>query len=69
MKEACCGLGNLNAQFPCTPISKICSNRQDHIFWDSFHPAEAATRIIVDRLFSGSSEYTSPINMEQLLAV
>ncbi|KAK7259773.1 hypothetical protein RIF29_25387 [Crotalaria pallida] len=69
VKAACCGLGKLNAQLPCLPISSICSNRQDHVFWDPFHPTEAAARIIVDRIFNGSSKYTFPINMRQLLAI
>ncbi|CAL5202207.1 unnamed protein product [Lathyrus oleraceus] len=69
VKGACCGLGELNAQFLCTPISIICANRQDHIFWDQVHPTEAATRIIVDKLYNGLSKYTHPINMEQLLAL
>ncbi|KAE9598474.1 hypothetical protein Lal_00027047 [Lupinus albus] len=69
VKAACCGLGKLNAEVPCLPISNICSNRQDHVFWDPFHPTEAAARIFVDRIFNGSPKYSSPINMRQLLAV
>jgi hypothetical protein len=69
VKDACCGLGMLNAQFLCTPISGVCSNRQDHIFWDQFHPTEAASRTIVDKLYNGPSKYTSPVNLEQLLAL
>ncbi|RDX97103.1 GDSL esterase/lipase, partial [Mucuna pruriens] len=69
VKGACCGLGELNAQVPCLPISSICSNRQDHVFWDGFHPTEAAVRIFVDEIFYGPSKYISPINMDQLLAI
>ncbi|KAJ1441349.1 SGNH hydrolase superfamily [Sesbania bispinosa] len=69
VKGACCGIGKLNAEVPCLPISSFCYNRKDHIFWDAYHPSEAATRILVDRLYSGPSKYTSPINMEQLLAL
>ncbi|XP_014523898.1 GDSL esterase/lipase At5g55050 [Vigna radiata var. radiata] len=69
VKGACCGLGELNAQIPCLPISSICSNRQDHVFWDAFHPTEAASRIFVDEIFKGPSKFISPINMEQLLAI
>ncbi|XP_061340939.1 GDSL esterase/lipase At5g55050-like isoform X2 [Gastrolobium bilobum] len=67
VKAACCGLGELNAQVPCLPISNLCSNRQDHIFWDSYHPTEAATRVFVDEIFNGPSKYASPINMAQIL--
>ncbi|KAK7300057.1 hypothetical protein RJT34_10889 [Clitoria ternatea] len=67
VKAACCGLGELNARAPCLPLSNLCSNRQDHIFWDQFHPTEAASRIFTDEIFDGSSGYTSPINMRQLV--
>ncbi|GAU40017.1 hypothetical protein TSUD_258100 [Trifolium subterraneum] len=68
VKGACCGLGELNARAPCLPVSNLCPNRQDHVFWDQFHPTEAASRIFVDKIFDGSSTYTSPINMRQLVA-
>jgi len=68
VEAACCGLGELNARAPCLPVSHLCPNRQDHIFWDQFHPTEAASRIFVDKIFDGSSTYTSPINMRQLVA-
>ncbi|XP_057747013.1 GDSL esterase/lipase At5g55050-like [Arachis stenosperma] len=68
IKTACCGIGKLNAELPCLPISIVCSNRQDYLFWDPVHPTEAATRIFVDRLFDGPSKYASPITMRQLVA-
>ncbi|XP_020210184.1 GDSL esterase/lipase At5g55050 [Cajanus cajan] len=67
VKGACCGVGELNARATCLPLSNLCPNRQDHLFFDQFHPTEAASRILVDRLFNGSSSYTSPINMRQLI--
>ncbi|CAK8538826.1 unnamed protein product [Lathyrus sativus] len=68
VKAACCGLGELNARAPCLPVSKLCPTRQDHVFWDQYHPTEAASQIFVDRIFDGPSTYTSPINMRQLVA-
>ncbi|TKY57309.1 GDSL esterase/lipase [Spatholobus suberectus] len=68
VKAACCGLGELNARAPCLPLSNLCPNRQDHIFFDQFHPTEAASSILVNRIFDGPSSYTSPINMRQLVA-
>ena len=67
MKAACCGLGELNARGLCLPLSNLCSNRQGYIFWDLFHPTEASSRILVERMFDGPSSYTSPINMRQLV--
>ncbi|KAJ6861425.1 hypothetical protein NC651_037493 [Populus alba x Populus x berolinensis] len=26
----------------CLPNSKLCSNRKDYVFWDAFHPSDAA---------------------------
>ncbi|KAK9268951.1 hypothetical protein L1049_000717 [Liquidambar formosana] len=69
VKAACCGLGNLNAKVACLPISNYCSNRRDHLFWDLFHPTEAAASIFADNLFDGPKQYASPINVKQLVAV
>ncbi|KAF3949487.1 hypothetical protein CMV_024648 [Castanea mollissima] len=69
VKAACCGLGNLNAKVACLPIAKYCSNRRDHVFWDLYHPTEAAHRILLDDIFEGSSQYTFPMNVKQLIAV
>lgn len=68
VKAACCGLGNLNADFPCLPISTYCSNRKDHVFWDLYHPTEAAASIVVQNIFNGTQEYTFPVNLRQLVA-
>ncbi|OVA07810.1 Lipase [Macleaya cordata] len=69
VKAACCGLGNLNARVPCLPIAKYCQNRNDHIFWDLYHPTEAAARIFADTIFDGSQQYMYPINVRQLVAI
>lgn len=69
VKAACCGLGELRAKIPCLLVSNFCSNREDHIFWDQYHPTQAASRIFVDRIFNGPSKYTFPITMRQLLSV
>ncbi|EYU27351.1 hypothetical protein ABFS82_13G167500 [Erythranthe guttata] len=68
-KAACCGLGRLRAKIPCTPLSQYCSNRSAHLFWDIYHPTEAAARIFIDMLFAGSPDYVSPITLKQLIAV
>jgi phospholipase/lecithinase/hemolysin len=67
VRSACCGIGNLKADFPCVPISSYCSNRSDHLFWDLYHPTEKAARIFVDTIFSGSKELVTPINLKQLV--
>ncbi|KAE8125526.1 hypothetical protein FH972_020321 [Carpinus fangiana] len=69
VKAACCGLGDLNAKVACLPIATYCSNRRDHVFWDLYHPTEAAHSIIADQIFDGPSQYTFPLNVRQLIAV
>jgi phospholipase/lecithinase/hemolysin len=36
----------------CLPNSKLCSNRKDYVFWDAFHPSDAANAILAEKLFS-----------------
>ncbi|KAK3423984.1 hypothetical protein EUGRSUZ_F00745 [Eucalyptus grandis] len=69
VKTACCGLGDLRAQIPCLPISQLCSNRRDHVFWDLVHPTEATDRMLIDIVFRGSPQYTYPMGVQQLAAV
>ncbi|KAH0459090.1 hypothetical protein IEQ34_011904 [Dendrobium chrysotoxum] len=65
-KAACCGLGNLNAQVACTPISSLCSNRKNHLFWDFYHPTEAAAAILIADAVYGTSPLVYPLNVRQL---
>ncbi|KAL0443360.1 UNVERIFIED_CONTAM: GDSL esterase/lipase [Sesamum latifolium] len=68
-KSACCGLGKLRAKFPCTPLALFCSDRSGHLFWDVYHPTEAAARIFIDMLWRGSGNYTFPMTVEELIAI
>ncbi|KAK9741282.1 hypothetical protein RND81_03G094600 [Saponaria officinalis] len=36
----------------CLPNSKLCTNRTDYVFWDAFHPSDAANEILAEKLFS-----------------
>ncbi|GAV76697.1 Lipase_GDSL domain-containing protein [Cephalotus follicularis] len=36
----------------CLPNSKLCSNRRDFVFWDAFHPSDAANEVLADKFFS-----------------
>ncbi|KAJ0043318.1 hypothetical protein Pint_18566 [Pistacia integerrima] len=36
----------------CLPNSKLCKNRRDYVFWDAFHPSDAANQVLADKLFS-----------------
>ncbi|XP_027078587.2 GDSL esterase/lipase At5g37690-like [Coffea arabica] len=36
----------------CLPNSKVCTNRADYVFWDAFHPTDAANEVLGDRFFN-----------------
>lgn len=69
VKTACCGLVHLRAAFPCEPFSACCPNRNDDVFWDAYHPTEAAAHIIVDNMYHDASNYSFPMNLRDLLAI
>ncbi|KAK8606807.1 hypothetical protein V6N13_052564 [Hibiscus sabdariffa] len=65
--RACCGNGGQFAGIiPCGPASSLCEDREKHIFWDPYHPSEAANLIIARQLVYGSTKYISPMNLTQL---
>ncbi|XP_052196929.1 GDSL esterase/lipase At2g23540 [Diospyros lotus] len=65
--KACCGNGGQFAGIiPCGPTSSMCSERDKHVFWDPYHPSEAANIIIAKQLVNGDAKYISPINLRQL---
>lgn len=64
---ACCGNGGRYAGIiPCTPASSLCKDRDKHIFWDAYHPSQAANVLIAKQLLDGDTKYMSPINLRQL---
>ncbi|XP_047315924.1 GDSL esterase/lipase At5g37690 [Impatiens glandulifera] len=49
----------------CLASSKVCVDRRNYVFWDAFHPCDAANVILAEKLFSrifpnSSSSATSP---------
>lgn len=66
VKAACCGLGNLNAKIACLPISILCSDRSNHVFWDLFHPTEKTANLLTDVFYEGTDPYVYPINLKAL---
>ncbi|OMP08917.1 Lipase, GDSL [Corchorus olitorius] len=36
----------------CLPNSKLCNNRNDYVFWDAFHPSDAANQVLAEKLFN-----------------
>ncbi|KAJ0550609.1 putative triacylglycerol lipase [Helianthus annuus] len=68
-KIACCGQGPYNGIGLCTPLSNVCPNRDAYAFWDAFHPSEKASRLIVDQIMKGTTEYMKPMNLSTILAL
>ncbi|KAJ8645630.1 hypothetical protein MRB53_007378 [Persea americana] len=65
--SACCGNGGQFAGIiPCGPTSSLCDDRSKYVFWDPYHPSEAANLIIAKQLIDGDSKYISPVNLRQL---
>ncbi|KAL4180361.1 hypothetical protein AMTRI_Chr13g91760 [Amborella trichopoda] len=65
--RACCGNGGQFAGIiPCGPTSSLCSDRSKYVFWDPYHPSEAANLIIAKQLINGPTKYISPLNLRQL---
>ncbi|KAG6666365.1 hypothetical protein I3843_01G023700 [Carya illinoinensis] len=65
--KACCGNGGQFAGIiPCGPTSSMCAERSKHVFWDPYHPSEAANLIIAKKLLYGDTKAISPMNLKQL---
>ncbi|KAL7607581.1 GDSL esterase/lipase At1g29670 [Lactuca sativa] len=61
----CCGVGKNNGQITCLPGQTPCQDRDAHLFWDAFHPTEAANVIVGRRSYnaqSASDAYPMDIN-------
>ena len=63
---ACCGSGRLLAEGDCLPNSTVCSSRDQHVFWDRYHPSQRASLLTAQAFYDGPAQYTTPINFMQL---
>ncbi|XAR57470.1 Triacylglycerol lipase [Bertholletia excelsa] len=66
VNRACCGVGRNQGQITCLPFAVPCLNRNQYVFWDAFHPTEAANAILAERAYSGSPTHCYPINIQQM---
>ncbi|KAK9049906.1 hypothetical protein SSX86_031125 [Deinandra increscens subsp. villosa] len=46
--------------------TNICDDRSKYLFWDSYHPGEAANFIIAQHMLNGDENTCSPLNVRQL---
>ncbi|KAM7477289.1 hypothetical protein LguiB_024532 [Lonicera macranthoides] len=64
--RGCCGIGRNQGQITCLPFATPCYFRNQYVFWDAFHPTQAANAILAQRAFSGPPSDCYPINVQQL---
>ncbi|XP_040865959.1 GDSL esterase/lipase At4g16230 isoform X3 [Glycine max] len=65
--SACCHLaGRFGGLIPCNRNSKVCEDRSKYVFWDTYHPSDAANAVIAERLINGDTRDILPINICQL---
>ncbi|KAL5131956.1 GDSL esterase/lipase [Glycine soja] len=52
-RKACCGTGLLETSVLCNQKSiGTCANASEYVFWDGFHPSEAANKVLSDDLLA-----------------
>ncbi|KAF3774747.1 GDSL esterase/lipase [Nymphaea thermarum] len=50
-RRACCGTGTIETSLLCNANAPgTCSNATSYVFWDSFHPSEAANQLLANAL-------------------
>ncbi|XP_027360607.1 GDSL esterase/lipase At1g71250-like [Abrus precatorius] len=64
--SGCCGMGRNQGQITCLPGFNPCTNRNQYVFWDAFHPTEAVNKILAQRAFNGSPSDCYPVNVKQM---
>ncbi|PAN15414.1 hypothetical protein PAHAL_2G486100 [Panicum hallii] len=67
---ACCGNGgSYEGLVPCGPTTSMCDARDKHVFWDPYHPSEAANVLLARYIVDGDSKYISPMNLRKLFSL
>ncbi|KAB2055853.1 hypothetical protein F383_10927 [Gossypium arboreum] len=64
--KGCCGVGRNKGQITCLPFSIPCTNRDEYVFWDAYHPTQAFNKIIAQKAYSGPQSACYPINVKQM---
>lgn len=68
--EPCCG--GYFPPFVCfkghnaNSTSGLCDDRSKYVFWDAYHPTEAANIIIARKLLDDDGSISVPINIREL---
>ncbi|XP_030528137.1 GDSL esterase/lipase At4g16230-like isoform X1 [Rhodamnia argentea] len=66
--SSCCyAAGHFGGLIPCGPPSRVCPDRSKYVFWDPYHPSDAANIIVAKRLMDGRVQDIAPMNVRQLV--
>lgn len=67
---ACCGRGGrFRGIISCGPFSSECQDHSKYVFWDPYHPSEAANIVISKRLIDGGPNDVFPVNVRKLVSL
>ncbi|KAI5000388.1 hypothetical protein ZWY2020_004977 [Hordeum vulgare] len=67
LNKGCCGVGRNNGQVTCLPFQTPCANRNEYLFWDAFHPTEAANILVGRRAYSAADPSdVHPVDLQTL---
>ncbi|VAH79287.1 unnamed protein product [Triticum turgidum subsp. durum] len=67
LDKGCCGVGRNNGQVTCLPFQTPCANRNEYLFWDAFHPTEAANILVGRRAYSAAQPSdVHPVDLQTL---
>jgi len=64
----CCRVGRNSGVVTCVPMQQPCSNRNEVLYWDAYHPSEAANTIVGRRAFNAPSTSDAyPVDINTLV--
>ncbi|XP_047063077.1 GDSL esterase/lipase At1g71691-like [Lolium rigidum] len=69
LDTGCCGGAGLSGDGKCTKFASLCPNRDNYLFWDGFHPTQAASAEAAFALATDPGLYVRPINITRLAAL
>ncbi|XP_065046073.1 GDSL esterase/lipase At1g74460-like isoform X1 [Musa acuminata AAA Group] len=49
-RAPCCSLGRIRPTLTCTPLSTLCEDRSQYVFWDEYHPTDQANELIANEI-------------------
>ncbi|KAG9448607.1 hypothetical protein H6P81_008572 [Aristolochia fimbriata] len=67
--KACCGNGRYGGTVSCLPMQVPCLNRDEYVFWDSFHPTQAVNAIVARSCYSQGATNCHPFSAYELAKI